>query len=179
MKTFASHNLTQHNRLVRLVMLAIVVGLTIFLYTSYYANQTIQQLPSSQRYHMPSLISVSSMLETDDGGGGSSSSDNTFQYNNAISGSSISINSNINSINSNNRNSIVAGTFGNENVLANEVGDSSSSSLNEAASGLGALDKDKQLVSGSNNINSNIISNSLANNDVNNIAQQPNTPGEW
>lgn len=76
---FATHNIIQHNRLVRLVMLVIIVGLTIFLYTSYYANQTMERLPSSQRFHMPSLISVSSVLDTD-----ASSNDNTFQQNNEI-----------------------------------------------------------------------------------------------
>lgn len=177
MKMFATHSLTQHNRLVRLVMLVIVVGLTIFLYTSYYANQTIQQLPSSQRYHMPSLISVSSMLDDD-----SSSSDNSFQYNNAISGSSISINNlnnnNVNSNSNSNRNSIIAGTVGNEHVLTNEVGDSSSSSLNVIVSGQNRLSIDKQKIIG-NNINNNIISNSLVNNnDVNSIAQQPSSAGK-
>lgn len=44
-------------------MIVIIVGLTIFLYTSYYANQTIQRLPSAQRLQMSSLISVSAALD--------------------------------------------------------------------------------------------------------------------
>lgn len=42
----------------------IIIGLTIFLYTSYYANSTIDRLPTLQRLHMP-LISVSSILNED------------------------------------------------------------------------------------------------------------------
>lgn len=76
MKMLAAHNLFQHNRLVRLIMIIIIVGLTIFLYTSYYANQTMQQLPSAQRLHVSSLISVSSI---------SSDDINPFIQNNAIS----------------------------------------------------------------------------------------------
>lgn len=42
----------------------IIIGLTIFLYTSYYANSTLDRLPTLQRLHMP-LISVSSILNED------------------------------------------------------------------------------------------------------------------
>lgn len=79
MKMFVIPSFVQHNRLLRLVMLLIIVGLSIFLYTSYYANQTMERFPTSQRFHMPSLISVSSMLDADTAAG----NDNTFQ-NNAI-----------------------------------------------------------------------------------------------
>lgn len=72
---FLTPNFVQHNRLLRLVMLLIIVGLSIFLYTSYYANQTMERFPTSQRFHMPSLISVSSILDAD------SINDNTFQSN--------------------------------------------------------------------------------------------------
>lgn len=71
-------NLVQHNRLLRLVMLLIIVGLSIFLYTSYYANQTMERYPTSQRFHMPSLISVSSILDEETAAIGN---DNTFQSN--------------------------------------------------------------------------------------------------
>lgn len=71
-------NFVQHNRLLRLVMLLIIVGLSIFLYTSYYANQTMERFPSSQRFHMPSLISVSSILDTETA---PDDNDNTFQSN--------------------------------------------------------------------------------------------------
>lgn len=61
---FFIHNIIQHNRLVRLIILMIIIGLTIFLYTSYYANSTFDRLPTLQRLHMP-LISVSSILNED------------------------------------------------------------------------------------------------------------------
>ncbi|XP_055312627.1 beta-1,3-galactosyltransferase 5 isoform X2 [Sitodiplosis mosellana] len=91
MKMFVAPNFVQHNRLLRLVMLLIIVGLSIFLYTSYYANQTERYNPTSQRFQMPSLISVSSMLDSDGGGGGGGGGgvDNTFQSN-AIDDNSIS-----------------------------------------------------------------------------------------
>lgn len=76
MKMFVTPNFVQHNRLLRLVMLLIIVGLSIFLYTSYYANQTMERFPTSQRFHMPSLISVSSLLDGDE-----AANDNTFQSN--------------------------------------------------------------------------------------------------
>lgn len=72
MKMFGTPNFIQHNRLLRLVMLLIVVGLSIFLYTSYYANQTMEP----QHFHMP-LISVSSIIDADTVAG----NDNTFQSN--------------------------------------------------------------------------------------------------
>lgn len=77
MKMFVTPNFVQHNRLLRLVMLLIIAGLSIFLYTSYYANQTMERFPTSQRFHMPSMISVSSMLDSDTVVG----NDNSFQSN--------------------------------------------------------------------------------------------------
>lgn len=61
LKMFTIHNIIQYNRLVRLIILMIIIGLTIFLYTSYYANSTLDRLPTLQRLHIP-LISVSSIL---------------------------------------------------------------------------------------------------------------------
>lgn len=58
-----AHKFIQQYRVARLIMIVIIVGLTIFLYTSYYANQTIQRLPSAQRLQMSSLISVSAALD--------------------------------------------------------------------------------------------------------------------
>lgn len=65
MKSFVGPNIFQHNRLFRLVILVIIIGLTIFLYTSYYANSTIDRQPISQRFHFPSMISVSSIIVVD------------------------------------------------------------------------------------------------------------------
>lgn len=75
MRMFATENILQHYRFARLVMLVIIVGLTIFLYTSYYANQTMERLPSSQHFQMPSVISASSLMDT------SSSSSNSNPIN--------------------------------------------------------------------------------------------------
>lgn len=61
-----AHKFIQQYRVARLIMIVIIVGLTIFLYTSYYANQTIQRLPSAQRLQMSSLISVSAALDDTD-----------------------------------------------------------------------------------------------------------------
>lgn len=44
-----AHSIIQQYRLMRLMMIIIIAGLTIFLYTSYYANQSIHQMPSAQR----------------------------------------------------------------------------------------------------------------------------------
>lgn len=44
---FTINNIIQRNRLVRLIIiLMIIIGLTMFLYTSYYANPTLDRLPS-------------------------------------------------------------------------------------------------------------------------------------
>lgn len=88
----ASHNIIQQYRLVRLLMLVIIVGLTIFLYTSYYANQTMQQLPSAQRLHMASLISVASDDTADNAIGISS---NKLTANDVDTGTSLGLGSGI------------------------------------------------------------------------------------
>lgn len=156
---FVTPNFVQHNRLIRLVMLLIIVGLSIFLYTSYYANQTMERFPTSQRFHMPSLISVSSILEAEAsasaGTGNAIDDDNTFQ-NNAINDKT-GIDSN--SINSNN----------NQNGLVQPAESASIDTSNDS--------QIRQQLLG-NNLNDN-LSNSVAQFNVNNIVQQTNLPGEF
>lgn len=151
MKMFVTPNFVQHNRLIRLVMLLIIVGLSIFLYTSYYANQTMERFPTSQRFHMPSLISVSSILEAEAsasaGTGNAIDDDNTFQSN-AINDKT--------DIDSNN------------NGLVQPAESASIDTSNDS--------QIRQQLLG-NNLNDN-LSNSVAQFSVNNIVQQTNLPGE-
>lgn len=158
MKMFVTPNFVQHNRLIRLVMLLIVVGLSIFLYTSYYANQTMERFPTSQRFHMPSLISVSSILEAEAsasaaGTGNAIDDDNTFQSN------GINDKTGIDSSNSNNNN----------NGLVQPAESASIDTSNDS--------QIRQQLLG-NNLNDN-LSNSVAQFNVNNIVQQTNLPGEF
>lgn len=161
MKMFVTPNFVQHNRLIRLVMLLIIVGLSIFLYTSYYANQTMERFPTSQRFHMPSLISVSSILEAESSASASASAgagtgnaiddDNTFQSNGINDKAGIDSNSN-----------------SNNNGLVQPAESASIDTSNDS--------QIRQQLLG-NNLND-ILSNSVAQFNVNNIVQQTNLPGE-
>lgn len=153
MKMFVTPNFVQHNRLIRLVMLLIIVGLSIFLYTSYYANQTMERFPTSQRFHMPSLISVSSMLEAEAsasaGTGNAIDDDNTFQNNGINDKTGIDSNSN-------------------NNKLVQPADSAVIDTSNDS--------QIRQQLLGNNLIDN--LSNSVAQFNVNNIVQQTNLPGE-
>lgn len=104
---FAIENILQHYRLVRLLMLVIIVGLTIFLYTSYYANQNMERLPTSQHFQMPLMISAPSLVDT------SSSSSSNSNLINIIS----------------NGNKLISGQTAKQQFIGNNLNDNLSNSL--------------------------------------------------
>lgn len=159
---FFSSNFMQSNRLMRLAVLLIIVGLSMILYTSYCANQTMDQSSKSQRFHKPSLISVSSLLQVESstvsGNTVDEHTNNTFQTNGinnttGIASSSSSNNSNIDS-----------------NLLR--------------PIGVAAIDRNpnnsqitqKHLLGNHSNDD---LSNSLAHFNVSNTVQQTNLPGKF
>lgn len=152
----------QQYRVARLIMIVIIVGLTIFLYTSYYANQTIQRLPSAQRLQMSSLISVSAALDD--------SIDPFIQ--NTVIGSLA--NQNL-VTNENGGDESIGGTHENSNAVAIQSSSNDQGTQQQNIGGNNISELSNSL--NENNENSNSRKSNIDKSDSNKIIQQ-NTAGE-
>lgn len=164
-----AYKIYQQYRVARLIMIVIIVGLTIFLYTSYYANQTIQRIPSAQRLQMTSLISESAALDDID----------PFIQNTVIGSL---VNQNL-VTNENGDDGLGTHDNSNANVAVQSSNDQRTQQQNigNNISELNNNLNDNNIINNNENKNSNLSKNIRKNtdkSDSNNI-MQPNSAGEW